>query len=111
VSPSDQPLQIHIRLSREEAIKFLESLADDETLRERFRSNPYDVLSENGFDITPREGVPESLDHVPSAEEIRSAVAAIGPPPQEGGWNVQRQWAYFPFIGVLGKPMSGGQSD
>jgi hypothetical protein len=107
VSPSDQPLQIHITLSREEAIDYLRGLAHDPEVRERFESNPYEALRENGIEVTPAEAVPSSVT-APSAEEIESTIESIGYDPQEAGWNVMMRWAYFPFIALFGKPMGGG---
>jgi hypothetical protein len=109
VSPSDQALEVRLTLSRGEAIAFLKDLAQNSTLRERFESGPYEVLSEHGIEVTPAEAVPSTVV-APNPEDIESAIDSLGPEPVEG-WNAQRQWANFPLIGLLAKPMESGASE
>jgi hypothetical protein len=109
VSPSDQPLEITISLSREEAIIFLEKLAHHEDLRAEFEQNPYDVLSENGIEVRPAEAVPSPVT-APNPEDIDSAIESLENP-EPLGWNALVQWSQFPFIGLLAKPMEDGGSE
>jgi hypothetical protein len=109
VSPSDQPLEITINLSRAEAVVFLEKLAHHDGFRAEFEQNPYDVLSENGIEVTPAEAVPSTVT-APSPEDIDSAIESLEDP-EPLGWNAQLRWSQFPFIGLLAKPMEDGGSE
>lgn len=106
MSPSDQPLEVRLTLSREEAIAFLEKLARDDDFRAQFEQSPYEVLAENGIEVSPAEAIPSTVV-APDPGELESAIATLGPPPVEG-WNAQLQWTRFPLIGLLSKPMEGG---
>jgi hypothetical protein len=105
VSPSDQPLEVRLTLSREEAVAFLEKLAHDEGFREEFENNPYSVLADNGIEVTPSEAMPSTVA-APDPSDLESAIEAIEPPPVEG-WNMQIIWKNFPVIALLAKPMEG----
>jgi hypothetical protein len=105
VSPSDQPLEVRLTLSREEAVAFLDKLAHDEAFREEFENNPYSVLADHGIEVTPAEAVPSTVA-APDPSDLESAIEAIGPPPVEG-WNMQFLWKSFPVMALLAKPMEG----
>jgi len=107
VSPSDQPLEFRLTLSREEAVTFLRELAHNSDLRGRFESNPREVLSEWGIEVTPAEAVPSTVT-APDPEAFEYAITQLQAQDVTEGWNAQFQWAHFPFIGLLGKPMEGG---
>jgi hypothetical protein len=109
VSPSDQPLEIRITLSREEAVTFLEKLARDSGFRSDFENDPYQVLADNGMEVSPREAVPTTLT-APDPEALESAIQELGTEEFLVPWNAQMQWPFFPFIGLLAKPMGGPES-
>ena len=107
MSPSDQPLQFRLTLSREEAVTFLRDLAYDSELRDRFESSPREVLSERGIEVTPPEAMPSTVV-APDPEAFESAITSLQAADVVEGWNAQLQWAHFPLIGLLAKPMEGG---
>ena len=110
MSPSDQPLEFRLTLSREEAVAFLEKLAREDALRAEFEQNPYGVLAENGIEVTPAEAMPSTVV-APNREDIESAIATLAPDQDVEGWNAQVQWTRFPLVGLLAKPMEGGGSE
>jgi hypothetical protein len=106
VSPSDEALEVRLTLSRDEAVAFLKKLAHDEDFRAAYEANTYQVLAENGIEVSPVEAMPDSVA-APDPDEIESAIAEVGPPPV-AGWNVMARWTRFPVIALLAKPMEGG---
>jgi hypothetical protein len=108
VSPSDQTVEIRLTLSREEAVAFLENLAEDADLRDRFESNPREVLTEHGIEVSPDEAIP-STAVAPDPDDIRSAIGALSPPTTESPWNAMFRAA--PYVGLLAKPEEPGGSE
>lgn len=106
MSPSDQPVEIRLTLSREEAVTFLEKLASDEAFRGRFESNPREVLAENGIEVTPPEAI-SATAVAPEPGEIESAIAELHPPTARSPWNIMARSA--PLVALLAKPEEAGE--
>jgi hypothetical protein len=62
-------------ITSDEAIAFLEELADDEGLRSRLQENPREVLLERGIDLLP--GTEPRTVQLPSPEEIRAYARSL----------------------------------
>jgi hypothetical protein len=108
VSPSDQPVEIRLTLTREEAVDFLRSLAYEETLRADFETNPREVLAANGIEVAPPEAIP-STAVAPDPEDIESAIRELSPPTPESPWN--RMWRNAPFVALIAKPEAAGGAE
>jgi putative modified peptide len=101
VSPSDQPVEIRLTLSREEAVTFLENLATDDEFRRRFEANPREVLAENGIEVTPPAAI-SATAVAPDPVEIESAIAQLHAPTPRSPWNIMARSA--PLVALLAKP-------
>lgn len=104
MSPADQPVEIRLTLTREEAADFLERLADDTELRAEFERDPGRVLRENGIEVSPPEALPERAV-APDPADIRAALADF-----RAGLEIPyigRYWPFIPYIGLLGQPPEG----
>jgi hypothetical protein len=65
-----QWIEVRIGITPEEAIAFLEELADDEDLRERLQKHPRKVLLERKIDLFPGTE-PENVQ-LPPPEQLRA---------------------------------------
>lgn len=108
MSPSDQPVEIRLTLTREEAIAFLERLAREPAFRKEFEDNPGEVFRENGIEVTPAEAIPSTAD-APEPEEIEAALAQMSPSTVESPWN--RMFRTAPLVALLAKPEEPGGSE
>jgi hypothetical protein len=103
VSPSDQPVEIRLTLTREEAIAFLEKLARGELRTDWEEKGPEEVLRANGIEMSPSAAIPREYPDV-KPEDVESAVRRLKPDPE---WPWNGQWPFFPFVGLLAKPEEG----
>jgi hypothetical protein len=68
-------LEVRVGITSEEAIAFLEELADDEELRDRLTESPREVLLERKIDLLP--GTEPSDVRLPPPEEIRAYAQSL----------------------------------
>jgi hypothetical protein len=105
VSPSDQPVEIRLTLTREEAVTFLERLAREPDFRAEFEGNPRGVFAQYGIEVTPEEAIPASAD-APEPDAIERALSELSPPTVESPYN--RMFRSAALIALLAKPETIG---
>jgi hypothetical protein len=95
VSPAEQPFDVRVTLTQQEAVAFLQRLADNEEgILDRYTDDPLGVLRENGIDVTPTKATPATAT-APSPEDLEAAIASV----EEEEWWIPWIWWLIPWIG------------
>jgi hypothetical protein len=95
----DQPVYIRVTATRADLLRFLRRLERDARLRRRFANKPWEVLSEAGIEVSPREALP-SKAAVLDPEEIKQARQSLQGEPE---WPYIFWW-WWPYMGLLRPP-------
>lgn len=95
MSPAEQPLEVRVTLTQEEAVDFLERLARNEDgILDRYPDDPLGVLGENGIEVTRTEAAPQTAV-APATEDLDAAIAAV----KSEAWWWPWIWWLIPWIG------------
>jgi hypothetical protein len=79
----DEPTEIRLGMSREEAYDFLRRLAEDDEFRTELEANPREVLARYRVTISPDEAIPVGAK-LPPKELVQDLLQEMGEPDQFG---------------------------
>jgi hypothetical protein len=104
VSSAEQPFDVRITLTQEEAVDFLERLARNENgILDRYPDDPLGVLRDNGIEVTATKAPPPDVT-APSPEDLEAAVAYV----RDEEWWWPWIWWLIPWIGRTPREKSEG---
>lgn len=104
MSPADPPFEIRYTGTQQEALSFLQRLAEEQGFQNDYLSDPLRVLRDNGWVLEPEEAFPQDPVYL-APDQLQAAIKAVEEEERWWPWI----WWLIPWIGRSGP--EGGESE